>query len=100
MSDLGIHLRGLLLRVLLRLNFYNIVGGGSKVVRDSSMDFLSLEISARAPEVFFMLNLLVVIRYFHQVSIFLRSCMESFFGVLLVPIRFPLFLGLQNYWKE
>ena len=52
-SDLDIHLRDPLLRVLTRLNVSNVIGGSSEVVRDSSADFLSLIIPARAAEVFF-----------------------------------------------
>ena len=70
------------------------------MVRDSSADFLSMAISERAAEVFFPRNFIGGLRSCHRVALFLRSYLAGFFGVLLVPKRFPVFLGLQNSWKD
>ena len=53
--------------------------------RDSLTDFLSLEMSAQAVEVFLMPYLPVGIRSCIWVSIFLCSSLVGFFGILFVP---------------
>ena len=56
--NLDIHFKDPLLMVLLRLNFSNVIGGGSGVFRDSCSDFLSLEIPARAADVLYSTNII------------------------------------------
>ena len=70
------------------------------MVRDSSADFLSMAISERAAEVFFPRNFIGGLRSCHRVALFLRSYLAGFFGVLLVPKRFPVFLGLRFFWRD
>ena len=79
LSNLDIHLRDPLLRVLSRLNIFNIIGGGSKVVMNSLADFLSISISARDFEDSCL-----------RVALFLRWFMVDFFELLLVS-KGPLF---------
>ena len=67
--DMDIQLRDSLLRVLLRLNVSNVSGGGSKVVWDSSIDFLSLEFSAQDDEVLFPPYLLGSLRSCRSVDL-------------------------------
>ena len=93
-SDLGIHLRDTIFGALLRINVSNVIRGGSKVIRDSSANFLSLKISARAAEVFFLPDLLRGLLYCRRVDILLLSCLASFFGLMFFPKMFPVFSGL------
>ena len=58
--------------------------------QNSSADFISLEISARADEVLFPTNILGGLCSCHRVALFLRSCLVGFFGLLLVS-KGPLF---------
>ena len=99
-SDLDIHLRDPLLGVFSMLNVSNVIIGGSKVVRYYSVYFLSLENSVPAAEVFFPPDLLGILRSCLWVYLFLHSCLAGFFGLLIIPKRFPFFSGLQNSWRD
>ena len=94
MSNLGINLRDPLLRFLLRINVSNIIGGVYKVVRGSLDDFISLEVSTQAAEDFFPPDLLSGLRSCLQVALFLRSCLEDFFRILLFRKRFIVLWGV------
>ena len=100
MSNLGINLRDPLLRFLLRINVSNIIGGVYKVVRGSLDDFISLEFSTQAAEDFFPPDLLSGLRSCLQVALFLRSCLEDFFRILLFRKRFIVLWGVWNYWRD
>ena len=91
MSDLDIHLRDPILKVLLRINVSNVIIGGSEVVRDSLEDFLSLTIYALAAEVLFTPDLLGGLRSCRWISIFLCSRLTYFFGILPPPPKGSLF---------
>ena len=99
-SDLDIHLRDPILRVILRINVSNVTGGGSEGVRDYLADFLSLAISAQSDEVFFPPDIIGGLRYCRRGDLLFRSCMMGFFGILLVPKRFPVFLGIRNSLRD
>ena len=71
-----------------------------KVVRDYLAYFLPLEISAQATDILLPPNLLCGIHYCLRVSLLLLSRLVGLFGILLVPKRFPGFLGLQNSRRD
>ena len=84
MYDLDIWLRDPLLRVLLRLNVSNVIGGGFEVVRYSLADFILLEISIQAAGVKFMPDLFRGFRSCCRVALLLRSYLAGFFRLFLV----------------
>ena len=55
------------------------------MVRESSADFLSLDISVWAAEVSFPTNLLSGLRSCRRINLFLSSRLAGFFGILHVP---------------
>ena len=99
MSNLYNILRGALFRVPSMVNVSNFIAGGSEVVGESLVDLLSMEISAQAAEVFFPPDILGGIQSCCQVDIFLYCRLVDFFGLLLVPKRFPVLSGLQSYHR-
>ena len=92
MSNLDIHLRYPLLRVLSRLNVSNIIRGGSKVVRDSSADFLSLAITSRAANFSFR-PILLALYAFVDGLLFSSALVWRFFSGSCLFQKVPCFLG-------